>query len=59
MSNDSGKKDYPARTFRIPPELLERFDVYVKKTGISKTFIIEKALEKYLDENEPQDCGKE
>lgn len=59
MSNDSGKKDYPSRTFRIPPELLERFDAYVKKTGISKTFIIEKALEKYLDENEPQDCGKE
>lgn len=59
MSNDSGKKDYPSRTFRIPPELLERFDTYVKKTGISKTFVIEKALEKYLDENEPQDGGKE
>lgn len=59
MSNDSGKKDYPSRTFRIPPELLERFDAYVKKTGISKTFIIERALEKYLDENEPQDGGKE
>lgn len=58
MSNDSGKKDYPSRTFRIPPELLERFDAYVKKTGISKTFIIEKALEQYLDENEPQDSGK-
>lgn len=58
MSNDSGKKDYPSRTFRIPPELLERFDAYVKRTGISKTFIIEKALEKYLDENEPQDGGK-
>lgn len=55
MSNDSGKKDYPSRTFRIPPELLERFDAYVKKTGISKTFVIEKALEKYLDENEAQD----
>lgn len=57
MSNDSGKKDYPSRTFRIPPELLERFDTYVKKTGISKTFVIEKALEKYLDENDPQDGG--
>lgn len=58
MSNDSGKKDYPSRTFRISPELLERFDAYVKKTGISKTFIIEKALEKYLDENELQDSDK-
>lgn len=59
MSNDSGKKDYPSRTFRIPPELLERFDAYVKKTGISKTFVVEKALEKYLDENEPRVGGKE
>lgn len=58
MSNDSGKKDYTSRTFRIPPELLERFDAYVEETGISKTFIIEQALEKYLDENEPQGGDK-
>lgn len=51
---DENKKDWPVRTFRIPPALLERFDAYVKKTGISKTFVIEKALEKYLDENEKQ-----
>lgn len=55
MSNDSGKKDYPSRTFRIPPELLARLDAYVKRTGISKTFIVEKALEKYLNENESRD----
>lgn len=55
MSNDSGKKDYPSRTFRIPPELLARLDAYVKRTGISKTFIVEKALEKYLNENELRD----
>lgn len=55
MSNESGKKDYPSRTFRIPPELLARFDAYVRRTGISKTFVIEKALEAYLDENEKGD----
>lgn len=55
MSNDNGKKGWPARTFRIPPELLERFDAYVERTGISKTFVIERALEKYLDENEKGD----
>ena len=52
MSNNSSKKDWPARTFRIPPELLDRFEAYVKQTGITKTFIIQKALEQYLNENE-------
>lgn len=47
------KKDYPSRTFRIPPELLERMDAYCKRTGISKTFIVKAAITKYLDENEP------
>lgn len=52
MVENIGKKDYSSRTFRIPPELLDRFDSYVKKMGILKTFIVEKALEKDLDENE-------
>lgn len=44
------KKTYwPARTFRIPPELLRRMDAYVKETGVSKTFVVEKALKQYLD----------
>lgn len=47
------KKNYPSRTFRIPPELLKRMDAYHKRTGISKTFIVEAAITKYLDENEP------
>lgn len=53
MGDKDKKTDWPARTFRIPPELLERLDVYCKKkkTGISKTFVIEKALEKYLEDN--------
>lgn len=34
MSDDSGKKDYPSRAFRISPELLERFDAYYAMTNI-------------------------
>ena len=52
MSNDNRKKDWPARTFRIPPELMDRLDAYAKQTGISKTFVVRKSLEQYLDENE-------
>lgn len=53
--NSSKKTDWPARTFRIPPGLLERFDSYVKRTGVSKTFVVEKALEQYLDEAEKRE----
>ena len=53
MSNNSGKKDWPARTFRISPDLLKRLNVYFSGNGISKTFVVEKALEKYLDEVAP------
>lgn len=54
MGDKDKKTDWPARTFRILPELpelLERLDAYCKRTGISKTFVIEKALEKYLEDN--------
>lgn len=49
---NNNKKDWPARTFRVPPELLDRLEAYTKRTGISKTFIVRKALEKYLAEND-------
>ena len=52
MNDNKGKKDWPARTFRIPPELLDRLNRYCSETGISKTFVIEKALTRYLDETE-------
>lgn len=52
MSNDKSKKNWPSRTFRILPELLDRFNAYTKRTGISKTFIINKALEEYLNTHE-------
>lgn len=52
VAGDVKKTDWPARTFRIPPKLLARLDAYCGRTGISRTFIIEKSLTKYLDENE-------
>lgn len=52
MSYNSSKKDWPARTFRIPPDLLDRLETYTKQTGISKTFVVRKSLEQYLDESE-------
>ena len=52
MSNNKNKKDWPSRTFRLPPELLDRLEAYAKRTGISKTFIINKALEDYLNTHE-------
>lgn len=33
MGDKDKKTDWPERTFRIPPELLERLDVYCKKNG--------------------------
>ena len=52
MSNDKGKKNWPSRTFRLPPELLDRLEVYTKQTGISKTFVFRKALEEYLNNHQ-------
>lgn len=52
MGQRQKRTDWPVRTFRISPELLERLYAYCDKTGISMTFIMNKALEKYLNENE-------
>lgn len=55
--NSNKKADWPARTFRIPPALLDRFDAYVKQTGVSKTFVVARALEKYLDDVDKDQAG--
>ena len=44
------KKDWPARTFRLSPELLERLDAYCVRTGVSKQFVAEKAIAMYLED---------
>jgi len=46
----TGKKESISQTFKMRADLVERLDAYRKETGVSKTFAVEKALEKYLDE---------
>lgn len=46
------------RTFSLPAELLDKLDKYSEETGISKTFVVKKALEKYLDEKTSGDGDK-
>lgn len=49
----TGKKEFISQTFKMRADLVERLDTYREQTGVSKTFAVEKALEKYLDEVAP------
>lgn len=53
------KSDYEARTFRLPPDLLDIMDLYSEYTGVSRTAIVEKALRRYLDSEIPKEKGLE
>lgn len=46
------KKDFTAQTFKLNSELVERLNHYSETTGVSKTFAVERAIEKYLDKKE-------
>lgn len=48
------KKDYISQTFKMRTDLVKRLDEYREKTGVPKTFAVEKALEQYLDEVAPE-----
>lgn len=52
------KKDYISQTFKMRADLVRRLDEYRAATGVSKTFAIEKAVEKYLDEMAPKSDSK-
>ena len=43
------KKDGKFLNCYVNKDLVERLTKYSTETGISKTFIVEKALQKYLD----------
>lgn len=43
------KKDGKFLNCYIQKDIIEKLNVYSKETGISKTFIVEKALKEYLD----------
>ena len=46
-------KEFVATGIKLRADLAERQEAYKTETGVNKTFVIEKALEKYLDEVAP------
>lgn len=51
-------KDWVPTAFKLRADLAKRLDDYKERTGVNKTFVMEKALEKYLDEVAPVDNKK-
>ena len=43
------KKDFKALNCKLELVVWNALDQHCKKTGVSKTFVAEKAIEKYLD----------
>ena len=48
------KKDGKFINFYAKKELIDRLDKYSEKSMVSKTAILEKALEEYLDKVDPE-----
>lgn len=46
-------KDYVSTVIKLRADIAARLDTYKSETGVPKTFVIEKAVEKYLDEVAP------
>ena len=47
-------KSYVPTAIKLRTDLALRLDDYKSRTGVSKTFVIEKALEDYLDRMSPE-----
>lgn len=45
----TGSKSSRMQTFKLDADIVSRLDRYSAETGVSKTFVVEKALEGYLD----------
>lgn len=52
---ERSKKDYVPTAIKLRSDIAKRLDEYKGQTGVNKTFVIEKAVEEYLDRME----GKE
>lgn len=50
---DKKNKEFVPVGIKLRADLAERLEQYKAETGANKTFVIEKALEKYLDEVAP------
>lgn len=48
------KKEYISTVVKLRADIAARLDEYKSETGVPKTFVIEKAVEKYLDEIKPK-----
>ena len=48
-------KEFAPVGIKLRADLAERLERYKAETGANKTFVIEKALERYLDEAAPVD----
>lgn len=46
-------KDFVSTALKLRADLAARLDAYKSQTGVPKTFVIEKALEEYLDKVAP------
>lgn len=46
-------KDYVPTALKLRADLAARLGAYKSQTGVPKTFVIEKALEEYLDKVAP------
>lgn len=46
-------KDFVPTALKLRADLAKRLDEYKDKNGVNKTFVIEKALEEYLDRVAP------
>lgn len=48
------RKNYIPTAIKLRADIAERLDAYKARTGVNKTFVIEKAVEEYLDRAEKE-----
>lgn len=45
------KKEYRSVSFKLDLEICDRLDAYSEESGVPKTKVVERALDRYLDKN--------
>lgn len=55
MMPERAKKEYVPTAIKLRADIAERLDQYKERTGVNKTFVIEKAVERYLDRMEQKE----
>lgn len=55
MMPERAKKEYVPTAIKLRADIAERLDQYKERTGVNKTFVIEKAVEQYLDRMEQKE----